>query len=174
MAFILRHAHRYGESKRCLGRDINKLKARLKTAGFFLHTKNKIRGHMTSESERGIIKFVLPLVVFAMPGFLIVLKLWLERKKQPGKSEWSDLPRQASIFFLLSYLFWWFLLVLNWFRPGLDWATGFAVLWPVIGILLSLLGCGLAFLARDGEKGKLLLANILFLALSLSSIIAPN
>jgi hypothetical protein len=74
----------------------------------------------------------------------------------------------------LSYLFWLLDLVFLSARHGHDWMTGFLVAWPLLGILLSLIGCGLAFLARDEEKAKLLIANILFLALSLSSIIAPN
>jgi hypothetical protein len=129
---------------------------------------------MSSESKAWMMKFVLPLVIFAIPGFLIVLALWLERRKRSGSSEWQDLPRHVSVFFLLSYLFWWLVLLLNWLRPNLAWGTGFAVLWPVIGILLSLIGCGLAFLASEREKGKLLLANVLFLLLSFCSIIAPN
>lgn len=129
---------------------------------------------MPGENDRWIIKFVLPLALFAVPSFLIVLRLWLGRKRYPAASKWSDLSRQISIFFLLSYMFWWFAIALSWFRPDWIWITGFAVLWPVLGALLSLLGCGLAFLAGEREKAKLLLANVLFLALSLSSIIAPN
>ena len=129
---------------------------------------------MPGENDRWIIKFALPLALFAVPSFLIVLRLWLGRKRDSAASNWSDLPRQTSIFFLLIYMLWWFSIAFSWFRPDWVWITGFAVLWPVLGILLSLLGCGLAFMARDEEKAKLLLANILFLALSLSSIIAPN
>jgi hypothetical protein len=121
-----------------------------------------------------IIKFVLPFFLFALPSFLVILKLWLERRRQPGTSDWSDLPRQASILFLLSYIFWCSIIVLNRFGHGWDWMTGFAVAWPLLGILLSLFGCVLSFWARNGEKAKLLLANVLFLALSLSSIIAPS
>jgi hypothetical protein len=127
-----------------------------------------------SASERWIIKLVLPLVLFALPSFLLVLRLWLDRKRQPVKSGWSDLPRQLAILFLASYIFWWMNLGLARLNPRLDWTTGFVVAWPLLGIVASLLGCGLAFFAREGEKGKLFLANILFFALSLSSIIAPN
>jgi hypothetical protein len=129
---------------------------------------------VSGENDRWIIKFVMPLALFAVPSFLIILRLWLGRKRHPDASKWSDLPRQTSIFFLLSYMLWWFAIALSWFRPGWVWITWYAVLWPVLGILLSLLGCGLAFMAGNEERAKLFLANILFLALSLSSIIAPN
>jgi hypothetical protein len=129
---------------------------------------------MSGENDRWIIKFALPLALFAVPSFLIVLRLWLGRKRYSAASNWSDLPRQISIFFLLSYMLWWCSIAVSWFHLDWIWITGFAVLWPVLGTLLSLLGCGLAFVARDEQKAKLFLANILFLALSLSSIIAPN
>jgi hypothetical protein len=129
---------------------------------------------MSGANDRWIIKLILPFILFGLPSFLIILKLYMERNQQSGDSKWSDLPRQTSICLLLSYMFWWGVLALNRFHPALAWATGFAVLWPVLGALLSLLGCGLAFLAGEREKAKLLLANVLFLALSLSSIIAPN
>jgi len=121
-----------------------------------------------------IIRFVLPFLFFALPSLLIVMKLWLERKRDATASNWSDLPRQAAIFFLVNYFFWFLALFFAASRSTPDWMAGFLVAWPVLGILQSLLGCGLAFLAREGEKAKLLLVNILFMALSLSSIIAPN
>jgi len=129
---------------------------------------------MRNARELWIIKLVLPFVIFALPSFLIVLKLWFQRREQAGESGWADLPRQISIVFVLSYLFWLLDLVFLSARQRHDWMTGFLVAWPLLGILFSLIGCGLAFLAREGERTKLLLANILFLALSLSSIIAPN
>jgi hypothetical protein len=145
-----------------------------KSAGFFLKSTFKERSLMRNTSDLWIIKAGLPFVIFAVPSFVIVLKLWFQRKKQAGESGWPDLPRQISIGFILSYLFWLLDQVLLSARYRHDWMTGFLVAWPLLGILFSLIGCGLAFLARDGEKAKLLIANILFLALSLSSIIAPN
>jgi hypothetical protein len=129
---------------------------------------------MRAAQDRWIIKVVLPFAIFAVPSFLIVLKLWFQRKKQAGESGWPDLPRQISIVFVLSYFFWLLDQVLLSARYRPDWMIGFLVAWPLLGILFSLIGCGLAFLARDGEKAKLLIANILFLALSLSSIVTPN
>jgi hypothetical protein len=121
-----------------------------------------------------IIKFVLPFLFFALPSLLIVMKLWLERKRDATASNWSDLPRQTAIFFLVSYLFWSFAVFFPASRSRPDWLSGFVVAWPPLGILLSLIGAGLAFLARENEKTRLLLTNLLFMALSLSSIIAPN
>jgi hypothetical protein len=143
------------------------------SAGFFMKSTFKERSLMRNSRELWIIKLVLPFVIFALPSFLIVLKLWFQRKEQAGESGWSDLPRQISIVFVFSYLFWLLDLVFLSTRDRHDW-TGFLVAWPLLGILFSFIGCGLAFLAREEEKAKLLLANILFLALSLSSIIAPN
>jgi hypothetical protein len=46
--------------------------------------------------------------------------------------------------------------------------------WPLIGIVLSVLGCCLAFSAAQPERIKFLAANLLLLVLSVTSIVAPN
>jgi hypothetical protein len=50
----------------------------------------------------------------------------------------------------------------------------FMVSWPLVGIALSLFGCGVAFSASSDERWKLILANVLLLVLTFASIVAPN
>ncbi|HET7871980.1 MAG TPA: hypothetical protein VFL42_05670 [Terriglobales bacterium] len=117
---------------------------------------------------------MLPLLLFALPSFFLVLRLWLDGRRRARDSDWPDLPRQFAIFFLSTYVIWWASLALTGMFPALNWPTGIAVAWPFLGILMSVAGCVSAFFAREGAKGKLFVANLLFLGLSLSSVIAPN
>ena len=55
-----------------------------------------------------------------------------------------------------------------------NWSVMFAVGWPLVGIAISLFGCGLAFSAVRDERWKLLLANVLVLILTFESIVLPN
>jgi len=127
-----------------------------------------------SAKERLLIKLLLPLFFFALPAIFIVLRLWLDRRRRAAHSDWSDLPRQFAIFFIATYVIWWASVALTQIFPALNWTTGIAVLWPLLGIVMSIVGCGIAFFAREGEKSRLFVANILFLGLSVSSIVAPN
>jgi uncharacterized protein with PQ loop repeat len=53
-------------------------------------------------------------------------------------------------------------------------SVGFAVVWPLLGALLSMVGTGLSFAAARTERLKLAIANALLLVLSLASVITPN
>jgi hypothetical protein len=58
-------------------------------------------------------------------------------------------------------------------RP-LDGVVGLLVAGPFWGMLLSVLGIVLSFFAPEKEKKKLLLANAMFLLLSVLSVVPPN
>ncbi len=118
--------------------------------------------------------FVVPLVLFGLPSFLLVLRLWLNRRKITVNSDWSDIPRQTAVLFLFTYFVRWALIALFWIKPTLQWLMGWVAMWPVIGLLLGVAGLVMVATARKNEKAILLVSNLLFLALSISSIIAPN
>jgi cytochrome bd-type quinol oxidase subunit 2 len=117
---------------------------------------------------------IVPLILFGLPSCFLILRLWLNRKTVSGKSDWTDIPFQAAVLFLVVYGIRTALIVLLSIKPAITWPIGWIVIWPVIGILLALCGLVMVSRAREGEKGLLVVANMLFLALSLFSIIAPN
>jgi cytochrome c oxidase assembly factor CtaG len=122
-----------------------------------------------------MLRFVLGLMILGLPASLLVLRLSLDRRKDSAESAWSDLPRRASITFAISYSLWWaaFGLTLLMTRP-LDGVVGVLVTGPFMGMLLSALGFVLSFFPREKEKKKLLLANAMFLLLSVLSVVPPN
>ena len=121
-----------------------------------------------------MLRFMLGLMILGLPASLLVLHLSLDRRKDPAESAWSDLPRRAAMTFVISYSLWWAAFGLTSIMRPLDWVVGLLVAGPFMGMLLSALGFVLSFFAREKEKKKLLLANAMFLLLSVSSVIPPN
>ena len=56
----------------------------------------------------------------------------------------------------------------------MNWSVGFAVMCPLLGMGLSLLGLLLAFVSRLTGRWGLIAANTLLFIVSLCSIVAPN
>lgn len=119
-------------------------------------------------------RFIIGLVLFGLPALVLVLRLWCERRKDRSMSGWSDIPRQIAVFVSASWLLWWIGLALNLLHPWPQWTGGVFLAWPLFGLLLSLTNLVLSFFAPRGEKAILCIANLLFLCLSVTSLIYPN
>ena len=82
-------------------------------------------------------KTVVLSVVLALPALVLLARVW--RNSSRGVSQAQSLACWMGIAFFISY-FCWFLNV------AFGWSVGFMIAWPLIGIVLSILGCGSAFL----------------------------
>lgn len=112
-------------------------------------------------------KTILLTIVLAGPACPLLVSVWRDHVRLPDRSS-----RTSTALFLgalvLAFHVAWFLNV------TFELSAMFMVMWPLIGILLSVLGCGISFLVKNGARAKLLGANALLLLLSLTSIVAPN
>ena len=55
-----------------------------------------------------------------------------------------------------------------------QWSVSYMVAWPLLGIPLTIIGCGLALLLPKGKRWKMAVANALLLIEVLVSIVPPN
>jgi len=78
--------------------------------------------------------------------------------------DFGDLGRAG---FLATYVAWFV-------NVTFEKSVMFMVAWPLIGILLALLGCGISLAVGGEDRKKLFIANALLLILAVASIIAPN
>jgi drug/metabolite transporter (DMT)-like permease len=104
-------------------------------------------------------------LAFALPALVLLAQDWRNRSTRP-----SPVPSAAwwiGLALVVSY-FCWFLNV------TFEWSVGLMIAWPLFGMVLALLGCGLSFFADGENRPKLLIANALLLVLGLLSIVAPN
>jgi hypothetical protein len=105
-------------------------------------------------------------LVFGGPALALLRSVWRTSRQRTPRSAIKAVLWIAKIFFV-SYLGW----VLN---VTLGWSAGAMVLWPLLGIGLSIAGFVLGAFAESGQRLKLLAAYVLLLILSLSSIVMPN
>ena len=84
-----------------------------------------------------------------------------------GKSRPPNVSYRVAVLVLVTYFAW----VLN---VLFEFSTGFMIAWPLLGVVLSLIGAIAARGGIVGQRQKMAAANLLLLALHLASIIAPN
>jgi hypothetical protein len=105
-------------------------------------------------------------ILLAVPSLILLLQVRRDRRRA-GTAVQTSLAFWTGAIWLATFVCW-FVNVM------FEWSVMFMIGWPLFGIALAVLGCGLAFLTKGGERIKLLGANFLLLVLSLMSIIAPN
>ncbi len=112
--------------------------------------------------------------MLGLPAGFLVVRLAMDRRKEHVASTWSDMSRRAAVTLVVFYALWCAAFGLASIERPPDWLVGLLVAGPFLGMLLSALGFMLSFFAREIEKRKLLVANAMFLLLSVLSIISPN
>jgi hypothetical protein len=113
-----------------------------------------------------ISKTAITALLLALPAALLLGRVyWIETRKTLKRVK--PLAFSVGVAVFISYCCW----VLN---VALWWSVGFAIVWPLLGALFSLLGIGLSIAAAPPDRLKLAIANTLLLILSFASIIAPN
>ena len=118
-------------------------------------------------TEHWIKKTVATSLLLALPSTALLARVYWTRFRRNHRAV------------QMHFAFWTALIVLGLFICSVvnavsNWSFMFAVGWPLVGIAISLFGCGLAFSAARDERCKLLLANVLVLILTFASIVAPN
>jgi hypothetical protein len=103
-------------------------------------------------------------LALAAPAGALLIKMW--RRKSAFES--GDLPASFWLGTLVSfaYVVW----VLN---VMFELSAGIMVSWPMLGIFLSIVGCGLSF-RSSRFRTELVATNSLLVLLSLASIVVPN
>ena len=104
--------------------------------------------------------------VLALPAALLLASLWRAHIRDAEYTKGS-LSFWTGVLVLVTYGCWFV-------NVTVEGSVAVMVGWPLVGILLSILGTTLAFWGRKGARLKLAAANLLLLVLSLASIIAPN
>jgi uncharacterized protein with PQ loop repeat len=111
-------------------------------------------------------KTAITALLLALPAVVLLVQIYRSNQQKTLKQV-KPLAFWIGASILISYCCWAINIML--------WrSVGFAVAWPLLGALLSMVGLGLSFAAAHTERLKLAIANALLLILSLASIIAPN
>jgi hypothetical protein len=112
-------------------------------------------------------KSALLSLALAVPSFILLVKVWRDRSQRPKSTSSATLAIWAGLVFLATYVAWFV-------NVTFEKSVMFMVAWPLIGILLALLGCGISLAVGGEDRKKLFIANALLLILAVASIIAPN
>lgn len=106
-------------------------------------------------------------LALAVPAAVLVSSAWRSRLKNQRPASWRDAAAWVCVFTLATYLVW----LIN---VAFELSVLLMVAWPLLAILLSLLGCGAALGAEKRDRAKLAIANGLTLALACASLVKPN
>lgn len=105
-------------------------------------------------------------VVLALPA--LGLLMWARREHLKDQ---VTAPKAQPAFWsgavILASYFAWFANV------AFEWSERFMIAWPVVAVLMSLVGCALS-ITTGSRRGTLVFAHIMLLILALASVISPN
>ena len=106
-------------------------------------------------------------LVLGGPAVFLLTQVVRNRTNHPEATLLTRIPLWTGVLFVVTFIGWFL-------NVTFEISVSIMIGWPLLGILLSFLGCILASIPKTEERFRLATANGLLLLLALISVIAPN